>query len=291
MPTRSQRRSQGTHAEEPLEPGAPRRRAGLDDGDPDDVRGAALVRARHDRLGRADELRARRRDRAHGDLRHPVRQPRQPPRRAPDDVDLRLPADAVDGPDPDPALGRRTVLPAAARARLRPRSVLGAVLRRAACDHPGALRLRREGRLAGLGAVRRRFAPDADRRTGRGRNLRGSVRRARSADRGRGDVRRRLRPRADARSRRKARAAARGVARAPGRRALPRPRSRARPDHADRDPARRRLGCAVHVDARAGVHPLPPRRPDCRLSLHRLRHRRAFWQLPRDESTGAIPAA
>src|SRR5436305_15282653 len=103
--TRLPRRSRSAHAEEPLEPRAPRRRARLDDGDPDDVRGAPLVRAGDDRLGRADELRARGRDRAHGDLRHPERDARDPARRPADDAALGRAANAPDGADPGPALG------------------------------------------------------------------------------------------------------------------------------------------------------------------------------------------
>src|SRR4051812_1106951 len=136
------------HVEKPFARRAPRRRARLDDRDPDDVRRAAMVRARDHGLRHEDELRPRGRDPARGALRRSQRLRGAAPRKPPDDAPRGSRARPADRARAAPAPGGRALVPPAPGARLHARAVLGAVLRGAADDRPRARRRRRRDRRA-----------------------------------------------------------------------------------------------------------------------------------------------
>ena len=265
---------------------------------------AALVRADHDRLGRADGRRPRRRGGVGRAARPLRRRDRRPARPAADDADLRRSPRAADARDPRPPPCRAADVPAAARARLRLRRLHCTLLRLAARAACGDRRLRGAARR-GDGAAPGRHPPDA---------------RARADDSGPAD----RRDRRHERALRRRRDVPLLVRRRRGPRARRRP-GRAgggAPEPARRHPLRRARPAAAAVDGRdrghrrhverplrvaAGARPDAVRRPagGGRLALRRLRrrlparergrvpYRRARRQAPAREpgGPGAGPAA
>ncbi len=244
-------------APQPLPRRPARRGARLDDRHPDDLRRAALVRARDDGVARADERRAGGRDPARGALRDPERQRRRAARRQADAAPLRPGARAADRRRAAAPLGRPR---SPSRRSSRSSSRSGSSRRPTSPPSARSCRsssatTRRWSRRPRRSSAARTHVTIVD-RAGPRRRPRGRARRVGRAGDRRRDLPRRLRARARARDRRGARAPTDDRARRARGRPLPAPRPAARAADADGDPARRRARALFLSTAGARLPPL-----------------------------------